>query len=177
VIIKVNEYINYLQLRAARSVLNLGVREIGSIIGVSRMTISKLENNKATLEHLKHGESRNNTLIWFFKKKNIIFPNNYTICNSSIINEDLKTHTLTRFQLRSARAIIGIDRKTFRDMIGVEKGILEYAESYNNQEYINPRDNDTNQRIKDKFSQYGIQFLGKNTVTFKKLVDEFKERC
>lgn len=166
-----NEYINYLQLRAARSALNLGVREIGSIIGVSRMTISKLENNKATLKHLKHGESRNNTLVWFFKKKNIIFPNNYTICNSSIINNDQKTNTLTRFQLRSARAIVGIDRSAFRYMIGVEKGILEYAESFNNNEYINPRENDTNTKIQDKFSQYGVHFLGGNTVTFKKLVD------
>jgi transcriptional regulator with XRE-family HTH domain len=173
----VDKYINYLQLRAARSVLNLGVRDIGSIIGVSRMTISKLENNKTTLERLKHGESRNNTLVWFFKKKDIIFPNNYTICNSSIINEDQQTNTLTRFQLRSARAIIGIDRNAFKDMIGVEKGILEYAESFNNQEYINPRGSDTNQKIKDKFSQYGVQFLNGNIVTFKKLVDEFKKQC
>lgn len=60
------------------------------------------------------------------------------VCNSSIINNDQKTNTLTRFQLRSARAIVGIDRSAFRYMIGVEKGILEYAESFNNNEYINP---------------------------------------
>jgi DNA-binding XRE family transcriptional regulator len=169
----VDKYINYLQLRSARSVLNLGVRDIGSIIGVSRMTISKLERNTATLERLKHGKSRNNTLVWFFKKKNIIFPNNYTICDSSIINTDPPTNNLTRFQLRAARIIIDENRVAFSSIIGIERGILEYAESLNNPEYINPRDNSLNQKIKDKFSQYGIKFPNNNSVTFKKLIDEF----
>ena len=169
------KYINNLQLRAARGVLNLGVRDVGSIIGVSRMTISKLEHNTTTLERIKHGESRNNTLIWFFKKMNIVFPDSYTISYCSIINENhVNTiNEITRFQLKAARIIIDEDRIVFSNALGIERGVLEYAESLSNEEYIKPRDSSINQKIKDRFNNYGVNFLNNNSVTFKKLVDVF----
>lgn len=170
-----NKYINYLQLRAARAVLNLGVRDIGSLIGVSRMTISKLEHNTTTLDHIKHGEKRNDTLVWFFKKKNIVFPDNYTICDDSIIKSDPlnPVDQLTRFQLRGARIILAKDRIVFSNLLGIERGIIEYAESLNNQEYISPRDKNITKKIKEMFNHYGIEFPDNQSVTFKKFIDTF----
>ncbi len=113
--------------------------------------------------------------MWCFKKNNISFPNHYSICNRTIIDNlhDCQINQLTRFQLRAAKAIINEDRLVFSKSLGIARGVVEHAESYSNEEFIRPNDNLVIQKIRTKFKQQGIEFPNNYSVTFKNLVDEF----
>lgn len=168
-------YLNHFQLRSARCVLDLGVREIAVLIGTNRTTISAIENNVIHLQDLQLAERRNNILIEFFKQNNIYFSNNYSISlNSPSLAENNKNNTLTRFQLKAARAIINESRSVFNSSIKLNRGIIEYAETFANEEYIKPKDPSVILTIINKFKQHGVIFPNNFSVTFKKLIDDFK---
>ena len=57
--------LNAFQLRSARSALNIGVREIGSIIEVSRTTISVWENQR----NFEYSDQHDNSGIYIRKGK------------------------------------------------------------------------------------------------------------
>ena len=65
------------QLRASRSVLGLGVREVGDAIDVSRTTISVWERQPA-LQRITSKKKDTTPLELFFKKYDIIFPDEFT---------------------------------------------------------------------------------------------------
>jgi len=176
-----NTFINYIQLKSARCVLNLGVRDIGELIGTSRTTISKIENNLLSPSQLRLAERRNNILETFFKKNSIFFPNYYTISthnnsdNTQTVSQ--QKNVLTRFQLRVARTIINNTILEFSTSIGEKRGIIEYAESLTNNTYISPKNNQIINKIKLAFKQHGIEFPDNFTVTFKKIVDTPQNIC
>lgn len=168
-------YLNHFQLRSARYVLNLGVREIAVLIGTNRTTISQIENNVMPLQNLLLSERRNHILVEFFKQNNIYFENNYSISlNYPLLDTNNENNTLTRFQLKAARAIIDESRSVFNSSLNLNRGIIEHAETFANEKFIKPKDPNVVLSIINKFKQHGILFPNNFSVTFKKIVDDFK---
>lgn len=115
------------QLRAARSVLNLGVRDIESLLKISRSTISIWEN-KENLEIIKTSQDNIYKLIEFFENNKIVFPNSNAI---SFLNE-IQTNLgfLTRFHLRGARSILNITQNELSLLAKIPLPLLNYLESH-----------------------------------------------
>ena len=61
-----------IQLRVTRSVLGLGVRDIGVCINLSRSTISKIER-KEIITNLNIKEEQNTILVKIFNNKGVFF--------------------------------------------------------------------------------------------------------
>ena len=100
--------ISTLQLRAGRAVLGIGVREIGSYVGVSGAAISLWENNKGH-NNLKITPERNLSLIHFFQNRGVFFPDKKSI--SLIIYLSIYFRHL--FQILSRRSSSGSSNNVF----------------------------------------------------------------
>lgn len=163
--------ITNLQLRAARQVLNIGIRDLEKILKVSKSTISKAEQGKTRDFFYKHSAA----LIDFFKKNNVTFPNEHTIrfnIRTPKNNEiPLKPQTITRFQLKAARCVMGLSQKRLAKTIGIDKGILSRAELLDNFQSINPAGKGVTYMIKDMFLKHNIEFPDPYSIFFKKYID------
>ena len=84
-----NIIIKNFQLRSARYVLGIGVREIGHCLGLSGAAISIWEH-KGNLENLKTSTDNILLLTEFFKSHDIIFPDE----NSITSREEVKKSKL-----------------------------------------------------------------------------------
>jgi transcriptional regulator with XRE-family HTH domain len=170
----VSDFLNCFQIRAARNALNLGVRELGSLVGVSRTIIYRLEHGTIKLNSQKQGVRFNDIFIWFFKKNYITFNNNYSMSWDGVAEDPhpKQIEHITRFQLRSARALLNQDRMLLSKTLQINVGVLERAEELSNSKYINPKDVSVAPAIKKYFLQQGITFPDNGRVNFKRIVDE-----
>lgn len=164
-------YLNDIQLRSARCVLNLGVRDIGLLIQTSRTTISKLENNIIKLGSMRLADRRNTILQEFFKKSGVIFPNEHSITFSpleaSLIENQVLNNSLTRFQLRAARTILNKTQIELASLIKVLPSVIMYAENLPNESYIKPKNNAVITNLLNIFTKHGITFPDAFSVIFK----------
>jgi DNA-binding XRE family transcriptional regulator len=163
-------YLNYIQLKVARCVLNLGVRDIGALIQTSRTTVSRLENNIVKLCDMKLADRRNIVLHEFFKKNGVIFPNEHvvTFCPSNnIIQKNNHSCILTRFQLRAARIIINKTQAELAKIATIHPSIIIYAENQANEDCINPKDSRVIPNLITIFQQYGVNFPSNFSIIFK----------
>jgi transcriptional regulator with XRE-family HTH domain len=157
-----------LQLRAARQVLNIGVRDIAKRLKTSKSTISKAEQGKTRDFFFKYSPA----LIDFFKKNNILFVNNYTISLAlpiEVNSYSYKSIKLTRFQLKSARCILNLTQLNFSKLVGVDKGIISRAELLDNIQFINPSDKTVINKIKEAFTEQNIEFPTPHSIFFKNI--------
>lgn len=163
--------ITYLQLRSARQVLNLGVREIAKLLKVSKATISKAELDKTRDFFFKHSAA----LTEFFKNNSITFPSEYMIrFHPEEIISKVSMHNkaiLTRFQLKGARHIVQLSQSELAQIVRVDKSIIVRAESINNQKNIKLSDESTILKIKNVFSEYNIEFHDPFSIFFKRYID------
>jgi len=163
--------ISNLQLRSARQVLNFGVRDIASLLKVSKASVSKAELGKTRDFFFKHSAP----LLDFFLDKKIIFPNEYTIrlqhdapdCYSSFESE-----YITRFQLKGARSIINISQYELAMGIDIDKNVISRAEIIENYKPINPLNTNVIPKLRDAFLAHGIEFPDPFSIFFKKYVDK-----
>lgn len=157
------------QLKAARAVLNLSVRDIGSYIGVSGTAVSMWESKDIDLD-INTSEQNIRMLEQFFTIKNIFFSDK----NSMLLNEvntlskNDNSQILTRFQLRGGRAILGINRKDLAALVQIDQYVITRAERLDNKEYIRPKDSSVPTKIKYIFMQHGIFFPSPFTISIKK---------
>ena len=148
--------LNAFQLRSARSALNVGVREIGSIIEVSRTTISVWENQK-NFELIKTSQHNNNTLITFFKERGINFPSEKSI--SLDIDSHNKSGLLSRFQIRVARVAMNLTQDELSKFIKIPLLLLNYLEKQQNSVYISSTPKPINEyALRSFFERNGIRF-------------------
>lgn len=154
------------QLRAARSVLGLGVREVGDAIDVSRTTISVWER-QSPLQRISSKKKDITPLELFFKNYAIIFPDEFTISLVTDLPKNL--NHLTRFQLRAARSTLGLTLKDLSSLSSVPMQIISYLESKTNHTYINstPKEFDES-LIRNFFEQHYIRFLDDFTISLTK---------
>ena len=128
------------QLKVSRAVLNLGIRDIGSYVGVSSTAVSSWEKGD---NYSNICTSNNNIQILeqFFMIKNILFPDQDSVLLNKLIEEFSKSSAkpLTRFQLRGARAIMCINRKDLATLAQIDQYVITRAERVINSEYIRPK--------------------------------------
>ena len=145
------------QLRAARSVLGLGVREVGEVINVSRTTISTWE--RQSVFHIISAKKKDVApLDLFFNEKGIIFPDKNTLCLMTNLPKNL--NHLTRFQLRASRAALGLTLNELASFVNIPMQVIAYLESKKNDTYINTAPKEFNEDlIRNFFEQQSIQFI------------------
>lgn len=168
------DYINYIQLKVARRVLNLGVRDIGSLIELSRTTVSNLENNIINLKDIRLAERRNAILKEFFKVNNIIFPNNHTISfiSHSIINSLSQNGVINRFQFKASRIILNETHADFAKSIGLSTSAVTTLEKGNNEKIIKFRSSLSQSNLINKLKTHSIKLPDNFSVSFcKNLLD------
>jgi DNA-binding XRE family transcriptional regulator len=157
------------QLRASRSVLGLGVREVGKVIDVSRTTISTWERQPA-LHILSSKKKDISPLSLFFNKMGLTFPNKNTL--SLVTNLPKNFNHLTRFQLRASRATLGLTLNELATLLNMQIQTIAYLESKNNETYINsvPRDF-SEKKIKEFFKQHSIIYPDDFSISLLKTPD------
>ena len=153
------------QLRAARSTLGLGVRDIGAYIDLSRSTVSKIERMNIRSE-LNISHNQNYILLKIFNDKGVFFYDDISISYKNI--NHLYTGLLTRFQLRGSRAILGLPQTELSKLLSIERNDLNYLEYQDNLSYLDINKIELNQyTIKDFFIRKGIIFPNDGTISIK----------
>jgi hypothetical protein len=145
------------QLRAGRSVLGIGVRELGHFLGVSGATISLWEQ-KDKNKHLKTSDKNNTLLKKFFEQREVFFPDEQTISLNPASLLQNTDDTLTRFQLRASRAILNLSQAELANCIGISSQLVTRAEHLNNKELIRPKEAGVVKKLRFWFEDHGIYF-------------------
>ena len=158
----------YIQLRVARQILNLGVRDIANVLRVSKAIISKAELGKTRDFFHKYSPA----LLEFFKSHSIIFPNEYCIryCINEAFKQELQpSNSLTRFQLRAARCIMNLKQYELSKLINIDTGIISRAEQLQNTDYIKPQDKLVTLKLHELFLKHNITFPDPVSIVYKKV--------
>ena len=155
------------QLRASRSVLGLGVREVGEVIDVSRTTISTWKRQPA-FQVISAKKKDVTPLSSFFNKNGIIFPDKNTLSLATDLPKNL--NHLTRFQLRASRAALGLTLNDLASFVNIPMQVIAYLESKKNDTYINATPKEFNEDlIRIFFEQQSIQFLDDFSISLLKI--------
>lgn len=152
------------QLKAARVVAGMELKEIGNALGLTKAAISRWEhkNSFAPLT-----TSKENILILkrIFADHNIFFPNKNSISLCETILE-LKPEGLTRFQLRGARAILNITQEQLANYLNIPTQIITRAEFLRKSQYIRPSNIEVPMMLKNFFQSKNITFANNSTISF-----------
>ncbi len=146
------------QLRAARSVIGIGVREVALYLNISRTIVSRWENLPA-LTTLKSTATNPEALIFYFNQYKIQFPSSLGISldTNNFKNNSIKV--MSRFQLRASRAILGISQKKLAELTNTNQSTINYLEVLKNTDCISNITKNINTRIyKDFFETKHIRF-------------------
>jgi DNA-binding XRE family transcriptional regulator len=153
------------QLRAGRSILGIGVRKIGSCLGVSGAAISLWEH-QGVADNLKTSEENILLLKKFFEQREVFFPDARTISLNPIYHNQILQNTLTRFQLRASRAILNLSQSELASFIGVSPQLITRAERLNNKDFIRPKESNVVPKFKSWFEAHGISFVNSFSLSF-----------
>jgi transcriptional regulator with XRE-family HTH domain len=163
-----NGTIKRFQLRAGRSVLGIGVREIGECLGLSGAAISLWEH-KDIEENLKTTDDNIILLRKFFEQREVFFSDERTISlNPTLVNQSTGD-VLTRFQLRAGRAILNLSQSELADYLGVSTQLITRAERLNNKDFIRPKEQGVVLKIKSWFESNGIYFTNNLSLSYIKI--------
>ena len=156
------------QLRAARSVTGIEVREVALYLGISRTIISRWEKSPL-LDYIKTKKVSPESLLFFFKQYGVLFPDEYSIKFNSQL-KFLDSIHLTRFQLRAARAALGLTQDELAKSTHVPKSIINYLEIQTNETLLNKTNKDIDDLIFKKFFKTkGLLFPDNFTIRFAKI--------
>ena len=163
--------LTYIQLKLARNILDLGVRDIGSLLNLSKSTINKAELGKTRDFFYKNSAF----LIDFFGQHDITFPTPYSIrldteCKGNVVRSPLNK-CITKFQLKTARLILSYNQSNLALCLNTSKGVISRLELLENNYYINPRNTSLIDSIDSFFLQRGIDFVDPLYVFYKKYID------
>ena len=151
------------QLRVARSVTGIEVRELGLYLGISRTIISRWEN-QPLFDTIRTKKVSPQTLLFFFKQHNILFPDENTVQLNSQFDSSESNH-LTRFQLRASRAALGLTQEALSEMVGIPKATINYLETQSNKTLLNATNKDIDDKIfQDFFKMKGLSFPDNFTI-------------
>ena len=106
-------------------------------------------------------------LLKIFNDKGVFFDiNSVSHIN---INCALKG-SITRFQLRGGRSILGLSQRELAELIGIKKSDLNYLENLDNKSYITTKKPEISQsRINVLFEDNGIVFPNDGTILIKEI--------
>lgn len=155
------------QLKAARSVTGIEVREIALYLGISRTMISRWEK-QPILSLIKTKKASPESLVFFFKQHKVLFPDQNTISFDTELTHESSNH-LTRFQLRASRSILDLTQYNLAKLTGTSRSDINYLETQNNTDLLS----DTKKRVddiilKNFFENNGIMFPNIFTIQLTK---------
>lgn len=157
------------QLRVARDILGLGLREFGQYLNVSRTTVFKWEHQPNL--NLIHTVTKVKNVILikpFFEEHGIVFPNENTISLKSDIVPIPNTGALTRFQLRAARTAAHLTQEKLSEDLMIPRIVLNYLERQKNLTYLNTTPKKVDELlIKNIFEKHGIVFPNDFSISLK----------
>ncbi len=153
------------QLRVARSVTGIEVREVALYLGISRTIISRWEK-QPLLDFIKTKKVSPESLLFFFKQHGVLFPDEYSVKFNSQLKSFDSIH-LTRFQLRAARAALSLTQDELAKLTNTSKSIINYLEIQNNETLLNTTNKDIDDLIFKKFFlTKGLLFPDNFTICF-----------
>ena len=155
------------QLKAARSVTGIEVREIALYLGISRTMISRWEK-QPILSLIKTKKASPESLVFFFKQHKVLFPDQNTISFDTELTHESSNH-LTRFQSRASRSILDLTQYNLAKLTGTSRSDINYLETQNNTDLLS----DTKKRVddiilKNFFENNGIMFPNIFTIQLTK---------
>jgi DNA-binding transcriptional regulator YiaG len=151
------------QLKVARSVTGIEIRELVPYLGVSRTIISRWEK-QPPLSLIKTKRVSGDSIVFFFKQYNIVFPDDYTV---KLINEKFvkQSEHLTRFQLRAARAALWLTQSTLASLTNNSVSTINYLETQDNTTFLNKTNKVVDDlKLKDFFQKGGVSFPDNLTI-------------
>ena len=151
------------QLRAARSVTGLGVREIGAYCDVSRTTISSLELLESH-KVLKLERTKINALLFLFEQYNIFFPDEDSVRMKA--KQECDIQYLSRFQFRAGRSILQLSQTQLGDVVGASCSQISKIEKNNNQNCVSVATEVDITLCLKFFEGQGLIFSEKYTIAF-----------
>ena len=157
------------QLRVARNILGIGLRELAQYLNISRTTVFKWEHQ----ENLKllHNTTKVKNIILiepFFENKGIIFSNGNTVSLKTDILPIPNTGSLTRFQLRAARTALCLTQEKLSEYLMIPRIVLNYLERQQNLTYLNTTPKTIDELlIKDFFEKNSILFPNDFSICLK----------
>lgn len=154
-----------LQLRVSRSILDLGIRDIGSLLNTSRTTVYIWEN-KPNLSYINIKPDDLNCLKYFFEKKNIFFPDERTINLYQKTLIPINKNTLTRFQLKAARIALRLSQSELANYIGVLQQVIARAEILDNKEFVRIKNKEAIAKLLKFFQSNGVYFPNNLSIQF-----------
>lgn len=164
---EVNFMLTVFQLKCARYVLGIGVRELGSFLDISRTKVSNLENMDIN-SYLSISTEQNNLLMRLFNDKSINFPNSFSVELKS--NALFYPNNISRFQLRGARSTLRMSQQDLSSELGIKKSTLNYLESQDNSFLIDDSIASFSiEQIISFFQRKGLFLLNNNTISLKAL--------
>jgi DNA-binding XRE family transcriptional regulator len=154
-----------LQLRVSRSILDLGIRDIGSLLNTSRTTVYIWEN-KPNLSYINIKPDDLNCLKYFFEQKNIFFPDERTINLYQKTLIPINKNTLTRFQLKAARIALRLSQSELANYIGVLQQVIARAEILDNKEFVRIKNKEAIAKLLKFFQSNGVYFPNNLSIQF-----------
>jgi DNA-binding XRE family transcriptional regulator len=151
------------QLRAARSVTGLGVREIGAYCDVSRTTISSLELLKSH-KILKLARAKVNALIFLFEQYNIFFPDEDTV--KMKVKQEHYIDYLSRFQFRAGRSILQLTQAQVGSFVDASFSRISKIERTKNENCVSIGTEVDISLCRAFFEGQGLIFPEKYTISF-----------
>ena len=145
------------QLRVSRSILDLGIRDIGNLLNTSRTTVYIWEN-KPNLSYINTKTDSPNCLKTFFEQKNIFFPDERTINLYQKTLIPINKNTLTRFQLKAARIALRLYQSELANYIGVLQQVIARAEILDNKEFVRIKNKEAIAKLLKFFQSNGVYF-------------------
>jgi DNA-binding XRE family transcriptional regulator len=151
------------QLRVARSVTGIEVREVALYLGISRTIISRWEKQNP-LDNIKTKKVSPQALVFFFKQHHVLFPDEYTVQFNPQLELEKSTH-LSRFQLRASRAALGLTQEELAKLTDIPKSVINYLETQSNETLLNSTKKEIDDFIfKNFFQTKGLLFPDNFTI-------------
>lgn len=161
------------QLRAARRALNLHLEQLHQNTGISKVTLSRLENTIGNSEDISCSAKNAEMLLNYFNNNKLIFPDKSTIALDVEVEPKPVENNLTRFQFIVARTILGLFQRELTVYLNLHPNTFYRFEKKGNTSYIVSRKKNTSILI-DFFNTKGINFPNNLSVSLKNNLTLYK---
>lgn len=154
------------QLKASIGILKIRVTDLAKSVALNRFTIAKLQSTPNT-EYLRCYTHTLSALADFFKKRNILFLDDFSISLRLDSSLTIPQSNLTVFQLRGARAALGLNLVELGNLTNFSPATLSKLEQGHVTAYIKSTylDIDVLRRF---FNKEGISFPEAFTIRIDK---------
>jgi len=150
------------QLKAARGVTKVTATDLSQLLKINRFTIAKLEKTYNT-DFIKCHTATLLALELYFKENNILFPDTHSVVLKLDNLSSSTKRILTIFQLRAARAALGLSLSQLSEYTKISVSSLSNLEQGIVHDYVKSNFIDT-KVLKEFFEGNKLSFPDNFTV-------------